>query len=361
MKKLTVFCVLLLLTAGISCKKEEKEVETLKIVKVSKVKVMDNSSKMVYPCRSKFLKESKLSFRIPGNIEKINVNVGEFVKKGDVIATLDSKDYKLLLRQAEANLSNANHQLEMAENIYKRVKALFVNDNVSKNDYDKAKAGYFSAKSMNLAVKESVELAKHRVTYTKLVAPVDGKIAYVLAEEGENLGEFHPLCKLNNLKGIEVTALVPDTAILLINVGDKAKVKFNVFSDSFFEGVVTETGVSAVGEGNSYMVTVQLETTDVNLKSGLIGDVFFDDNKYKQLAVVPSNAIFADMENSFVYLVIDRNGKYFVKKKKVKTGELTSQGFQILSGVKNGEVIVTAGLSQLEDNMEVKIMDAVEN
>lgn len=355
MKNLSIILLSLFLISGISCKKEEKEVDKVRPVKVSKVKASNNDETNTFPCRAKFLKESKLSFRVPGNIKKINVNVGSKVKKGDVIAELDDKDYKIGLMQAEANLNNATHQLEMAENIYKRVKSLYINDNISKNDYDKSKSGYFSAKAMFDAAKKGVEFARNKVIYTKLMAPVDGNISFILVEVGENLGEFRPVCVLTTLGKVEVTALVPDTAIMSINIGDSAKVKFNVIENAFFDGTVTEAGVSSIGEGNTFMVTVELDNIDKRLKSGLIGEVIFKENNIGSHLIIPSSAVFADIENRYVFKVVEKNGKNYVNKTKIKIGTLTSQGFEVVKGLKEGEIVVTAGLNQIEDNMEVKL------
>jgi RND family efflux transporter MFP subunit len=360
MSKKTVVIVLAVFLALSGCKNEEKSVKVVKSVKVYEVKEKQENSRFSYPCRSKFLKESKLSFKVPGNIKNIFVNAGDKVKKGQTLAELDSSDYLLVLKKAKAALLSAKHQLEAAFNVYKRVKALYIANNVSKNDFDKAKAAYYSAKALSEAATEDVKLASNRLEYTKLKSPVNGDVAYILAEEGENIGAYYPFCVVTTLNTVEVQALLPDSAIINVKIGDSAKVKFNVIEDKTFEGVVTEISSSALKETNTYPVTVRLNETDNRLRSGLIGKLIFESNGVKKIITIPSQSVLFGMSDTFVFKLQKRNGKFWVKKTKVKLGKLTANGFVLLDGLVLGDKIVSAGANQLEDGLEVKIAKNLE-
>jgi len=358
-RKIALICLVVLVFL-VGCDKKEKAVNIVKSVKVYEVKEKGEKNSYSYPCRSKFLKESKLSFKVPGNIKKIFINVGDKVKKGQVLAELDSKDYALVVKKAKAGLVSATHQKEAALNVYKRVKALYVANNISKNDFDKAKATYYSAKAYEEAAKNDLELAKNRLEYTKLKSPVNGDVAYILGEEGENIGAYYPFCVVTTLGTVEVQALIPDSAILNVKTGDKATVKFNVIKDKVFKGAVTEVSASALPDSNTYPVTVKLEEQDARLRSGLIGKVTFKTEKSENVITIPSQSVLANMKDTFVFKVEQRGNKYFVKKTKVTLGELTSNGFVVLNGLKVGDKIVSAGANQIEDGLEVKIAKSLE-
>ncbi len=131
--------------------------------------------------------ESNLSFRVGGAVERIAVEVGDRVEAGTEIAALDPRDYELTAGQSEAQLSREEANLRSASANFDRTKSLYENNNASLTDLDGARARFESGEASVNAAKQALELARSRLTYTHLKAPVDGSIAAIRVEENENV------------------------------------------------------------------------------------------------------------------------------------------------------------------------------
>ena len=127
-----------------------------------------------FPATSEAGDKAVLAFRVPGQLQSIDVLSGQPVSKGEVLASLNPDEYSLLAKQAEA-------QYRLADVQYERYKKLRVDKVVSEQDFDQAKANHNSAKA-------TLEQARANLRYTKLVAPYDGTISIIPAE---NLSLIH--------------------------------------------------------------------------------------------------------------------------------------------------------------------------
>jgi RND family efflux transporter MFP subunit len=303
--------------------------------------------------------ESQLSFKVAGTIERVAVNVGDSVGKGGLIAVLDEKDYRLRLEEAEASLTQAKAQARNAQNSYERVQALYENSNASKQDLDAARAAYESATAQVESIERRLELAQAQVSYCRLVAPFDGAVAAVAVEESENVTAGKPVATLSAQGRPEVQVAVPEVLIAQIETGSEVSVAFDAIPDREYRATVTEVGVASTGFATTFPVTVRLDRNAPDVRPGMAAEVSFAlaTEGPAERIIVPAVAVGEDRQGRFVFTVEPTDGGLGVAHRvAVTVGELTSDGLEILSGLQEGDLVITAGVSRIVDGQRVKLL-----
>ena len=304
--------------------------------------------------------ESRLSFKIPGTIKRVAVQVGDRVNAGDLIAQIDPNDYQLQVQQAEAGLANAEAQARNAEANYGRVRALYENNNASKAELDAVRAGSESAEAGVQTAQKQVELAQLQLSYTTLQAPARGAIAQVNVEVNENVGAGQLAVLLTSSSELEVQVSMPEVLISQIRKGSPVTVTCDAVPDKEYAAIVTEVGIAATGMVTTFPVTVRLDRSDADIRPGMAMVVMFrfESRDQRERFIVPSVAVGEDRKGRFVYLVepiVEESGFGIVRRKGVVIGEPRSDGLEIFEGLVDGDLVVIAGISRIMDGKKVRI------
>lgn len=356
-----------LLAAGMMAgcgKKEAAPPPEIRPVRYMRVYATGGDRVRTFSGAAKASMESELSFRVAGRLQRIAVKVGDAVRAGQLIAELDSKDYDLQVQEAEAALEQAQAQARNTASSYERVRALYENRNASRNDLDAARAADESAKAAVESATKRLELARSQLSYTKLTAPVDGAIATVDRDVNENVKAGDRVALLTSGNRLEVEVGVPEILISQVRRGQSVTVTFDALPGEQFDAHVTEVGVASTNRASTYPVTVLLDQEDSKLRSGMAAQVAFRfvSEGGRERFVVPPVAVSEDRQGRFAYTVEPTEGDLgIVHRKTVTTGELTDEGLDVLSGLSDGDYLVTAGISRIEDGMTVKLMNAYED
>jgi RND family efflux transporter MFP subunit len=303
--------------------------------------------------------ESRLSFKVPGTIREIPVEVGDSVEVGQLLAALDTEDYLLQVREAEAGLAREQAQLRNADASYQRVRLLYENNNASRSDLDGARALFESAEAAVRVAQQRLQSARLQLGYTRLSAATRGAVAAVYAEENENVLTGQQVLMLTSGSSLEVEVAVPEVLITLITEGDSASVVFDAVPGREFAATVTEVGVAAVGAGTTFPVTALLKETDGSVRSGMAATITFTfvSPGRRELFLVPSVAVAEDRDGRFVFVVepTEEGSTGLVRRRPVEVGELTSQGLEVTEGLQDGDLLVIAGVSRIRDGLEVRL------
>ena len=304
--------------------------------------------------------ESRLSFKLPGTIRSLLVEVGDKVKVGQLIAELDDEDYRLQAQEAEAGLASAEAQAVNAEANYDRVQSLYENRNASKNDLDAARAGAISARQNVNSIAKRLELARVTLGYTRLKAQFDGSIADVPVESNENVGAGQPVVLLTSGGRLEVEVAIPEQLIVEVREGDEVAVRFDAIEGRTFGARVTEVGVVSTGAATTFPVTVRLDKEDSDFRPGMAAevDLRFGGRGDRDRIYVPSVAVGEDRQGErFVFVVEDDGGTMHAQRRGVAIGTLGDEGLiEIQEGLADGELVVTAGVSRITDGQEVRLL-----
>jgi RND family efflux transporter MFP subunit len=284
--------------------------------------------------------------------------VGDAVRRGHLIAEIDPKDYRLQLQEAEAALNQTQAQSRNAKAQYERSRELYVNQSISKGDLDAARAASESADAAEKLAEKRVELAHVQVGYTRLTAPVAGSIAGVNVEVNENVSAGQPIVKLTSGAQPEVKVTIPDAIISQIHAGSEATVTFGAIPDKVFDATITEVGVASTGLITTFPVTVRLNEAADEVKPGMAGEVSFrfEAADARERILVPSVSVGEDRQGRYVFIVEPtEEGFGIAHRKEVTVGEISPEGLEILDGVGEGDLIVTAGITRIVDGQKVKL------
>jgi len=305
--------------------------------------------------------ESRLSFRVAGAIQEIAVSVGDRVRAGQLIARVDPTDYQLELQRAQASLRQAQAEARNASANYQRLQALWEANNATTQDLDAGRMADESAQAGVESFDNAVQLATTRVGYAQLTAPMAGAIAQVPVEVNENVRPGETVALLTSGSTPEVEVAMPGVLIRQVRRGDRVSVTFDALPQDTFAGRITEVGVSATGTATTFPVRVRLEDSNQIIRSGMAAEVAFSfaATTSGERILVPPVAVSQDDEGTFVWVVESSEpGLGTVSRRPVTVGELTSLGLEILEGLEDGDAVVTAGVSELEEGLTVKLLPA---
>ena len=304
--------------------------------------------------------ESRLSFRVSGTVQSVDVALGDRVRRGQVLARLDPTDYELMLEEAEAGLAQAQAGLRRAEADYERVRALYENNNASKGELDAARAGAESAQAQVESGVKRLQQARQQVGYTVLRAPSDGAIAAVDLEVNENVQGGRQVFLHTAGADVEVEVAVPEVLIAQVAVGQPVSVRFDALPGSEVAAEITEVGVAVTGSASTFQVTAGISPAPPEIRSGMAAEVAFtfDDGREDHI-VLPSVAVGEDRDGRFVFL-LERNadGTGVVRRRSVRIGGPKGGmfGIEVLEGLSPGDEVVTAGVRRLSDGMAVRML-----
>ncbi len=355
-----IFTVLITVTL-FSCsggKSEKKEI--IRPVRYEKVFRSGANRHRTITGVSKAGVETNLSFKVSGNIEDIPVKIGQVVKKGALIASLDDTDYQLQLDEALVSMNNAEIQEQTAKSSYERISALYENGNVSLSEYEQSKTQFESARAMNCSAQKRVEQFEKQISYTRLYAPMNGIIGAKNVEKNENVQAGTLIVQLNSGDELNVIIGIPDIYISQILPGQKVIVDFPSISDKKFKGEISEVSYIIDERSSTYPVTIIIAETSTELRPGMAANVSINltgDTSTDEYLIVPSSAVAEEFNKNYVFVAVpDDEGTATVRKIIIETGRLNSEGFEVISGLEEDDMVITAGLSKLTDGMKVKLI-----
>lgn len=302
--------------------------------------------------------ESKLSFRVKGTIQRLYVKVGDRVKSGQRIASLDNEIYTLQMQEAKAALSQAKAQVRSSTNTYKRIQQLYVNKNASQSELDSARAQFESMKAAVLSLEKRLEQMSLQLSYTRLYAPVNGAIAAVPVEVNENIMAGQPIVILSTSTDLEVSTVVPEALITNIKKGSLVEVSFDALEGQIFTAIVTEVAVSALNSNTAFPIIVKINKYSTSLRPGMAAEVSFKvfAKDTRERFVLPTFSLSNDGDKDFVYIVTPtEKGFGKVNIREVVTGGFSADGIIIYEGLKNGDKVLTAGVSKVHDGLIVRM------
>ncbi len=343
----------------ISCRKEEVNKEIIRPVRYQEVIIGGSERTRSFSGTAKAGIESKLSFKVSGTIKSINVKVGDVVKRGKLIATLDATDYSIKVKEAEAGLKEAESQELNAKNSYDRAKSLYETNSIAKSELDAARARFESTLANVERMRSALQYASLQLSYTRLVAPIDGTIAEVPAEISENVNAGRHVVTITSEGKAEVEISMPEVLISNVKTGKEATITFDAIRNKTFTGKVSEVGVSTSGFSTTYPVKVKLDEEDPEIRPGMAAKVIFNFESSDALnrIIVPPATVGEDSEGRYVITVSpDSAGFGVANKVRVIVGELTAGGLEIIDGLVNGDLIVTAGVTRIQNGQKVKLL-----
>ena len=290
-----------------SCGTGEKRTDESIRIKVAEVEMSVPSSEREFSFISKPFKETELSFRVGGPIDRFEVYAGNYYQRGDIIAEIDSRDFRIRKERAEAIYNQAKAEFE-------RIRVLYEKNNLSASAYEKARADYTSAKT-------AFETATNELHDTQLIAPFDGYVGEVYIEKYQDVKATQPVISF-----IDITQLK-------------------------IEAYVTQDNLS-------FLMTALLPNKQGEWPAGVSGKVLLDlpSSSTTSMITIPQTALnHRPTEGDYVWTVDNAAGK--VSKRKIVLGELLPNGkVEVKGGLQAGETVAVSKLRFLSEGTSVEIM-----
>ena len=273
--------------------------------------------------------------KVSGRITRMAVDLGQPVREGDLIAEIDAQEIKARLDQALATREQAGQDL-------KRYTVLLEKQVAAKQEFDAAQARFRVA---DAAVKE----AQAMLDYVEVRAPFAGVISRRLADAGDFASPGKPLVEIENPEVLRFEADVPEALIEKIRRGEDLSVRIPSI-DGEIKGRVAEIAPSADSNSRTFLVRIDLPTVP-GLRAGQFGRTAIPVGDALSLRV-PASALVVRGQMEMVFLA--ENGA--VRLRLVKTGKRFGDEIEVLSGVAQGERVVSEGASGLSDDQPVSVL-----
>ncbi len=285
--------------------------------------------------------EMKLSFKNGGIIEKIFVDEGQTVKKGQVLAKLDLSEIEAHLNQARLGTEKAERDLQRATNLYKDSVATL-------EELQNAQTALDLAKS-------SLRIAEFNRKYSVIEAPSNGKILKKLAERNEIIGPGYPLFLFSSKEGDWVLRVaLSDVNLVKVNLNDSAFVLFDAFPGKKFKAVVSEIPEASDPYTGTYELELRLTDTHSNFVTGLIGKAEIIPSHTEEYLVLPIQNIH-DAENMIAYVYLVDGNSY--QKRKIEILHISDSLVYMDKGIDENDSVISEGAGFLEPDMEIEIID----
>lgn len=338
----------------VACTEQVVESVEQDLVRPAKIfEVKDSGLQLIrtFPAAVEPHQGSLLAFRVSGELQELNVLAGQEVKKGQLLAKLDPEDFLLQLDDRKA-------RFELAKSQFARMQTLLASKQVSPSQFDQAKADTLIAES-------ELKKAQSNLEYSQLRAPFAGSVSQLYVENYENVVAKQSILFLQNQDLLDVTIQVPEGIIARVqkDTNYQPSVTFDSYADQSYLLTVKEWDTKADPATLTYKVVFSLpKPADFNLLPGMTGTVKIDLSKVTSVEssglIVPVEAVFSpsdnklDADNRYVWLYNDANGS--ISKTKVTVGNIYNSGIEILTGLKPGDKVVTAGGHYLREGMRVR-------
>jgi len=348
-----------------ACQKEQAEkqeiIQPVRAIKLINTGIVIND---VYPGRAKATQEANLSFRVSGPLIALSVDIGDKVKKGDVLARIDPRDFEVALQKAKGQLSRSRVALIRADKEYKRFLDIQTSDPgfISQSKMDMAKAMRDEAKANSQSLMAAVKTAEDRLIDTHLKATFDGTVGAKYVENYEYVNARLPIIRILDSSAIKMVVNVPETKISLVHYVESIKVRFDAFPERDIIATIKEVGFEASQTTRTYPVTLIMDQpTDITILPGMAGNASPEISEQVAIEtavtlIIPATAVFSPTPDGKSYVWVVNPDNKTVSRRAVILGELTNTGIPVTNGVKSGEWIVTAGVSYLQEGQQVKIL-----
>jgi len=333
-------------------------------VKVAVAKVRVFKKVFTFTANAMAFKTVDLFPRVQGKIlKKLFVDVGDRVRKGQLLALLDDEYARIRyqaalagVRAAEAALRQAKVLADNARRDYYRVKQLYSKKVVSKQKLDHAKAQYEQAFAGLRLAEEKLKSAKVALSeanlllsYHKIISPVDGVVAMKFLDEGTMTSSAKPILRLIQDDPIKVQGGLPQEALSYVRIGQEVKVYVDVYPNKVFEGRVKIISPLVDPLSRTFTVEAWIDNHEHLLKVGMFLRAKLFAGKRKVLAI-PVGCI-TSLNKVFVY----SGGVVF--ERRLKLGEIQGNYIEVLSGLKPGEKVVLQPTTWLKNGMHVEVAD----
>ena len=314
--------------------------------------------------------EVTISNETAGTIEKILVDLGDKVKKGQLLIRLDQREAKLALAQAEANLQAAKKALAQAQAEWRdadlnltRIRQLHSEGVIATSQLDVAQTRFDSIEAQAHAreadidrFRALVDLAHKHLSDTEIVAPISSEVQQRLVSIGEGVKEKTPLLHLVVTDPLKLQGTVPERFAPEIKIEQPVDVQVEAFTEQVFSGMVQRVSPAVDVQTRSLALEAKVPNSAGLLKAGFFAKGLILIGVNPQAVFVPEEAVYSFVGITKAFVVRDGTAQ----ERQVKTGVRADSLIEVTEGLQPGETVATSGLAQLYQGAKVRVVNGKE-
>ncbi|SHG25947.1 RND family efflux transporter, MFP subunit [Kaistia soli DSM 19436] len=315
-----------------------------------------------FPGLAKAAQEAMLTFRVSGQIASLPVRVGQKIEAGTIVAALDDSSYRSDVTRLQADLDQANADLQLKSDQYDRILPLVKSGTYPKARGDDALSAREGATARVQSVRSALQRAQIDLDQTVLKAPFEGRVVAVYPEVFEEVRAQQQIVRLLDLRRLEAVIDIPETLITLVPLVGSIEARFDAYPDTVLKGEVVEIGTEASQLTRTFPVTIAMDQSadaKVVILPGMAGNfrvATVDEGEAQKQIVVPPAAV-RPLEPGkaplAVWVLDPATAK--VALRPVQVGRVVQGGLEVKEGLKPGEWVVTAGANSLAEAELVRL------
>lgn len=345
---------LVLLAAALlaACGEKPVEPEPVRPVLTQTVVAGAGAGRDVYAGELRARYETDLAFRIGGKLVARPVDPGARVKKGQVLARLDSEDARLAAQAASAQTASAEGDFALAKAELDRYQDLLAKKFISASAFDARRNAFDAAKARLEQLRSQGSISANQAGYTTLVADADGVVLSVAAEPGQVVAAGQPVMRIARAGEKEVAVNAPESQLARFKVGTAVAITLWSEPGKTYAGRIREVAGGADPVTRTYDVRVTAINPPPDARLGMTANVVFASTPDASLVLLPLTALARDGESAAVWVVDTKTHQ--VKLRRVTVGQFREDGVTITAGLSAGDLVVTAGVHKLRENQVVR-------
>ena len=338
-----------------SCGSEDKKTVidnspavTVKIKTVSE----DNSSPfLTVSGKIEAVKSANISTRMMGYVDKIYVGVGDKVRDGQLLMSVNNADVSAQLAQVNAGITEAEAAYKNAEKDYNRFTTLFQENSASQKELDDITTNYNMTKARLESAKQMRNGVNAQMGYANIRAPFDGVVTNKFINTGDMANPGMPLMEVESPGKYQVLAMVPESEILAVKNDSEVTVQIKALNKNV-KGKVTEVSTSSKNTGGQYLVKVIIDKTDAQLLSGMYATVQFPVARKatSSAIIIPLEAIVKNGQLTGIYTVSQSNTALL---RWLRLGRTFGDQVEVLSGLSADEQYIVSAEGKLFNGAKI--------
>lgn len=275
-----------------------------------------------------------------GKIVSIDVKEGDRVKKGAVLARLNTEMLERSLDEIKINLQLATTTFERQSNLWKQ--------NIG------SEMEYLQAKSQKESLEQKMEGLQAQMDMALLRAPINGIVDNIIQKQGEMASPSAPFARLVNIDQVYITADVSETYLQKVSAGDAVSLEFPVIGKSF-NAKVYRTSSVIDPDSRTFRLRINMNNANGEIKPNMLAVLKLRTFAADNALVVPSILVKKDFSGEFVFLAEEVEGKLLAKKRYIETGIKDNNNTLVTKGIKEGEKIIVKGYAQVVDGSAISL------
>jgi len=282
-------------------------------------------------------REMRVSFKIGGKIRRLSFNEGDLVRRGTLLADLDTTELLAQREKAVENKNKAKRDLDRMDRLF-RERII-------------PRASFQDAETLFRTAHAELKIVEDKLGNSVIRAPFTGRIIRKVSEEGEVVGSGNPVAILTDMDPILVKAAVPDNFIRNVRNGQEVCVKVDSYPGEIFRGTITRLETTADPLSRTFNMEIRVSNPLEKLRPGLIAQVRVPYGKKESVICIPLDAVVGFGNSPSVFVVVDSAARRRI----IRTGKISGERVEVLEGLVPGEKVVIAGQEYLGHGKEVLI------